>query len=193
VAPRLVDRHRSAVADDVRSQDRGEPARHQFGPTQTRKRMIGTSGQQNQSQGLRRSPGQADPSRLASPSVWGRHLVATSVRSGADGACPLCTSDRTSICPGTASALSSSIPRYLRVCPRRRDALPPCCSQGDRHRALFGAIGARRVPLIRSPRARSQVRKIRGGCWRASSRGFRAACRRASEGRGRCAGACRAA
>ena len=64
VGSRLVDRHESAVADDVRSQDRGEPARHQFGPTPPRKRMIGPNGQQNQSQGLRPSLGQSDPSRL---------------------------------------------------------------------------------------------------------------------------------
>jgi hypothetical protein len=50
VGSRLVDRHESAVADDVRSQDRGELARHQSGPTQTRKRIIGPNGQQNQSQ-----------------------------------------------------------------------------------------------------------------------------------------------
>ena len=42
VRARLVGRHQPAVADDVRSQDRGEPARHQFGPIQNRKRMIGT-------------------------------------------------------------------------------------------------------------------------------------------------------
>ena len=48
VRARLVGRHQPAVADDVRSQDRGEPARHQSGPIRNRKRMIGTSHRQNQ-------------------------------------------------------------------------------------------------------------------------------------------------
>jgi hypothetical protein len=67
---RLVDRHESAV-----SRRRPQP-RHRFGPTQTSKRMIGTPGQQNQSEGLRRSR----PLTLASPSVWGRQLAATSTQ-----------------------------------------------------------------------------------------------------------------
>ena len=81
VGPRLVDRHESAVADDLRSQDRGAPARHQFGPTQTRKRMIGTNGQQNQSRGLRLALS-VGPLTLASPSVWGRQLVGYRPNSG---------------------------------------------------------------------------------------------------------------
>ena len=42
VRARLVGRHQAAVADDVRSQDRGQPARHQSDPRRNRRRMIGT-------------------------------------------------------------------------------------------------------------------------------------------------------
>ena len=46
----LVGRHEPAIADDVRSQDRGQPALHRSRPIRNRRWMIGTSDRQNQRQ-----------------------------------------------------------------------------------------------------------------------------------------------